>query len=298
MRTAHSARRWRAFSLVELLVVILIIAVLIAMLLPALKAVREAGKKTVCLSNLHQCAIALVSYTNDYNNFPVGPQSMYWDRARFAWGGVHWYGTNTSGGLNQPAIFVPAERVLNPYIGASMVDEARSNIFRCPSDNNAFYHHTQEPVGWDWENSYPRKAGEPANSVFQQLGTSYEINVWMYCRSDAVDGYGYSSRPWEQPVPRNWLPKTAPHKVVASPSDFITFGDIGNFGPGRYSDAQLEAQNIVTGWWHGYRKSHVSFLDGAAKQMDFKGQLTGPGFTVLTDPAKWIEGSYRRPDGP
>ncbi len=277
--------------------VISIIALLTSILLPGLKAAREAGRATVCLSNEHQLAIALTVYTNDYHNFPVGPQHTYWDRARFGWGGVHWYGFGDPAEEtpNQPAIFVPAERVLNPYIAPDAILQARAKVFRCPSDTNVFYHKSGEPVAWTW-NGYPVDSGEAAESVFTQLGTSYEINVWMYCRSDAAKGYGVWELGFDKP-PANWLPHAGPH-MVTRPGDFIVFGDIGNFSPGWYSDARLEAQNFVTGWWHGYRRSHVSFLDGSARAMDFKGQMTGPGFTVLLDPLKWKPGSWRRPDGP
>jgi prepilin-type N-terminal cleavage/methylation domain-containing protein len=286
----------KAFTLIELLVVIAIIAVLVGLLLPTLAKAREAGRAAACLSNLHQFSIALATYTNDYNNFPVGPQNSYWDRARFGWGGVHWYGFGDPDTPNQPAVFVPGERVMNPYVAADSVLEARAAVFSCPSDTNAFHHRTGEAVGWDWSGSYPRRDNEPATSVFSQVGTSYEINVWMYCRSDAANGYGAGQNGWANP-PANWLFKTAPH-MVPFPAEFITFGDIGNFGPGRYTDEKLEAQNYVTGWWHGVRRSPVSFLDGSARGMNFKAAPVGPGFSVYMDPTKRAVGGWLRPDGP
>ncbi len=57
--------RRAAFTLIELLVVIAIIAVLISILLVALSFAREAGRSTVCLSNLHQIVVAQVGYCQD-----------------------------------------------------------------------------------------------------------------------------------------------------------------------------------------------------------------------------------------
>ncbi len=64
----HSGRfhiRRGGFTLIELLVVIAIIAVLMAVLLPALNRVREQGKRTVCIHNLKNLALAWVMYTDD-----------------------------------------------------------------------------------------------------------------------------------------------------------------------------------------------------------------------------------------
>jgi prepilin-type N-terminal cleavage/methylation domain-containing protein len=54
-----------AFTLVELLVVTGIIAVLIAVALPMLVKAREAGRRTVCLSNASQLTKAVLLYMND-----------------------------------------------------------------------------------------------------------------------------------------------------------------------------------------------------------------------------------------
>ena len=54
----------RGFTLVELLVVIAIIALLMAILMPALNRARELGRRTVCLGNLKQLALAWVMYAD------------------------------------------------------------------------------------------------------------------------------------------------------------------------------------------------------------------------------------------
>ena len=61
MSTENRTNR-TGFTLVELLVVIAIIAVLVGLLVPAVQYTREAGRRTQCLSNMHQIFIAMDQY--------------------------------------------------------------------------------------------------------------------------------------------------------------------------------------------------------------------------------------------
>ena len=89
------SKPFNAFTLIEMLVVIGVIALLISIIIPALAAVKNAGKRVVCKSNLRQLALANQSYANENHSFCV-PGAF-----NLITGNLHrWYGVRTS--TNEP----------------------------------------------------------------------------------------------------------------------------------------------------------------------------------------------------
>jgi prepilin-type N-terminal cleavage/methylation domain-containing protein/prepilin-type processing-associated H-X9-DG protein len=79
MKYAKSA----GFTLVELLVVIAIIGTLVALLLPAIQSAREAARRSHCVNNLKQIAVAEQLHHDSYGKYTMGRET-HWQQ------GVSW----------------------------------------------------------------------------------------------------------------------------------------------------------------------------------------------------------------
>jgi prepilin-type N-terminal cleavage/methylation domain-containing protein/prepilin-type processing-associated H-X9-DG protein len=143
-----------AFTLIELLVVIAIIAILAALLLPALAAAREKARRSSCLNNLKQFAVALESYASDYAGYL--PSSPGWFGSEQDWctpdadsctlgtpsntnsnGNYHTSGTNYQ---KQPTIYA------GMAFSARVPDGSTETVQIARSYN--FGHHTWRTIGY------------------------------------------------------------------------------------------------------------------------------------------------------
>lgn len=68
-RDSQVARRRRAVSLVEVLIVVGIVLLLFAMLFPGLAHARESARRVMCANNLRQWGVAALAYRHDYDGY-------------------------------------------------------------------------------------------------------------------------------------------------------------------------------------------------------------------------------------
>ncbi len=162
----------RAFTLIELLVVIAIIALLIAILLPALGKAREAGRDTICKSNIRQLGIALVVYANDFKErFP--PSLVNAPDPVTGTLSMHWYDVNRIG------VYLPQMDDSNILETNTRTQTVGGGALRCPNHPDAGRSYTM--------NYWAASAGhfDLANG---RVSTTYKPGTWG---TEAARGTGF-----------------------------------------------------------------------------------------------------------
>lgn len=120
------ARRERAFTLIEVLVVVAIIALLVAILLPSLTRARDMSRSVVCQANVRQLMTAFVTYSIDNKGrFPGNRQDEYAD----------WLGGD-NGPRSQRVYGVNGNRGKQPEWGTiyKKYMGGMSDAYSCPDD--------------------------------------------------------------------------------------------------------------------------------------------------------------------
>jgi len=143
--------RRRAFTLIELLVVIAIIAVLIALLLPAVQAAREAARRSQCVNNLKQLALAVMNYES--TNGAIPPTANNGAPAGVGQTNDFSMKVRVLPFLEQPAMFNSLNQSYTAQAAQNTtIHGVQVNSYRCPSDGND----PGEPTG---DTNYPNNIG-------------------------------------------------------------------------------------------------------------------------------------------
>jgi prepilin-type N-terminal cleavage/methylation domain-containing protein/prepilin-type processing-associated H-X9-DG protein len=116
--------RKRAFTLIELLVVIAIIAILAGILFPVFARARENARRSSCMSNVKQLSLAVLMYSQDYD------EKLPPAYANGAPSGMDWWGP-----------------IIQPYI-------KNIQVYFCPSDytqsSTSNYNASSVSYGWNY----------------------------------------------------------------------------------------------------------------------------------------------------
>jgi prepilin-type N-terminal cleavage/methylation domain-containing protein/prepilin-type processing-associated H-X9-DG protein len=196
----HRPNSRSAFTLIELLVVIAIIAILAAILFPVFAQARESARKASCLSNCKQMGLAVMQYTQDYDEMYV---CNSWDTPPID--------------ASDSDVHNPQYRTAFPWVYRIQPYLKNRQVFVCPSDPNP-------KDGWHCYDGVTITPMSCDSAWGVPTPISYAPNIW-------VMGYGG----WENPngclgdgsfIP-DWGFKPRGMASVPSPASTYMIADYG-----------------------------------------------------------------------
>ncbi len=240
----HNPCTASGFTLLEVLVVVAVIALLVAILLPSLAKAREQSRRTLCLSNLRQIAVAWHQYLDA--NRDRFFQSV---NANYNYGGIQGAGGPPFG--SDPSSPVP--KPLNSYLKLPVVTRADADVFFCPADDGG---EIERPTVWSY------------------YGTSYTTNPLLIGQNQVnIEAVDPCRSMWTKV---NRRLKALSRSSVSNESRLLLIGDFGWVHQHNlFSPLRVE--------WHSRALHHdLAFMDGHAEFVHIrKGMHVTERYTIM-----------------
>jgi len=251
-------KRKAAFTLIELLVVIAIIAILAAILFPVFAQAKEAAKKASSGSNMKQINLAIMMYSNDYDDTPQ--LTHYYSPP-----GAAWYEDSSWDKMISPYIGQKAGR---PETGGA----SKTSIFKDPSDSVAPAWANREkrsyslPGMWCDENN--AWAVPNLQRIWQQ-GCNNKSFPGRVLSSLAAPSNTISLVQWNQPYNLVAEPNSTwvmgPGQITANGSDFPSWVPVQACSAYDGSNCSKTVAPAYSGGWnYGFADGHVKYFKPAA----------------------------------
>lgn len=212
--------RTRGFTLIELLVVIAIIAILAAILFPVFASAREKARQISCISNMKQNGLALLQYTQDYDEtWPLACQ----------------YGTPYNG-LAAPTLW-SSNLVIGPYLKSTQV-------FDCPDDTFNTDYASSSYIEALPSSRTPHTISYLANAIIPDPG--YDSN---YTGFGVYHPQGLFAYVGEDPHWGSAPPEVVTNGQIHYPSNCIALLDVLDGWWGQYWGAHPILNDEIDPWW-------------------------------------------------